>query len=335
MLTKTLPRLHFALLPTPIEPLPRLGATLGVQLYVKRDDQTGLATGGNKARKLEYLLAEAKERGAQTLVTGGAAQSNHCRQTAAAAAKHGMRCVLVLGGDKPEQLDGNNLLASLLGAELRWAGDASKADRDDMMKAALVDEEADGRAAYLIPYGGSNSTGAAGYVAAAEELAEQLQRAPSKFNVKHFDTIVFASSSGGTQAGLALGVAALGLQTRVLGISVDAEEAALRARVAALANRTAEKLGIETLLAEADIHVDAGYLGSGYAVVGEAEREAIKMAARTEGLLLDPVYTGRAFAGLLDRIRRGKHKPGERILFWHTGGTVSLPAFRDALTAAD
>jgi D-cysteine desulfhydrase family pyridoxal phosphate-dependent enzyme len=326
MLTETIPRRRFALLPTPIERLPRLGEQLGVQLYVKRDDQTGLATGGNKTRKLEFLVAEALHDGAQTLITGGAVQSNHCRQTAAAAAKHGLRCVLVLGGHAPPQFDGNNLLATLLGAEIRWTGDAP---RDEMMEKTYRDELAAGHEPYLITYGGSTPTGAAGYVAAVEELAEQLKRDSAL--VDHFDTIVFASSSGGTQAGLALGVAALNMDMRVLGISVDEDADELKAWVAELANATADQLELTTQLTPDDIDVDDGYLGGGYAVVGDAEREAITVAARTEGLLLDPVYTGRAFAGLLDRIKQGKHHEGERILFWHTGGQASLSAFRDVL----
>lgn len=325
MLTDALPRLRFAHLPTPVERLPRLSAQLGVELYVKRDDQTGLATGGNKTRKLEFLVAEALAQGADTLITGGATQSNHCRQTAAAAARHGMRCVLVLGGHAPAQLDGNNLLAALLGAELRWTGNRA---RDAVMQSTF-EEEKTRHAPYLIPYGGSNPTGAAGYVAAVEELVAQLQS--GAVGVEAFDAIVHASSSGGTQAGLALGAAALNLPTRVLGVSVDAEADALQARVADLANRTAAHLGLSVRLSPGDVHVDANYLGGGYAIVGAPEREAITLAARTEGLLLDPVYTGRAFAGLLDRIRRGLHRPGERILFWHTGGEAALPAFRDVL----
>ncbi|GAB4464383.1 MAG: D-cysteine desulfhydrase [Anaerolineae bacterium] len=325
MLTDALPRLRFAHLPTPIERLPRLSAQLGVELYVKRDDQTGLATGGNKTRKLEFLVAEALAQGADTLITGGATQSNHCRQTAAAAARHGMRCVLVLGGHAPAQLDGNNLLSTLLGAELRWCGNRA---RDDVMQATLEEKQAS-HAPYLIPYGGSNPTGATGYVAAVEELAAQLESGAA--GVDRFDTIVFASSSGGTQAGLALGVAALGLPTRVLGVSVDEQADVLKARVADLANQTSARLGLSQRLSPDDIDVDAGYLGGGYAVVGEPEREALRLVARTEGLLLDPVYTGRAFAGLLDRVRRGLHRPGERILFWHTGGEAALPAFRDVL----
>ena len=326
MLTDALPRLRFAHLPTPIEHLPRLSDALGLALYVKRDDQTGLATGGNKTRKLEFLVADALAQGADTLITGGAVQSNHCRQTAAAAARHGLRCVLVLGGHAPSQYDGNNLLAALLGAELRWTGGEP---RDAVMQSTFEGEQAADRTPYLIPYGGSNPIGAAGYVAAVEELAAQLQGGVA--GVEGFDAVVFASSSGGTHAGLALGVAALGLPTRVLGISVDAQADSLKARVAGLASQTAARLGLDHRFGPDDIEVDAGYLGGGYAVVGDAEREAIRLAARLEGLLLDPVYTGRAFAGLIDRARRGLHRPGERVLFWHTGGEAALPAFRDVL----
>ncbi|MBN1287253.1 MAG: pyridoxal-phosphate dependent enzyme, partial [Anaerolineae bacterium] len=243
MLTRTLPRRHFAHLPTPIEYLRRLSAELDVDLYVKRDDETGLATGGNKTRKLEFLVAEALNAGCDTLITGGAIQSNHCRQTAAAAAKHGLRCVLVLSGQAPGapgDYDGNTLLCVLLGAEIRWT---DRAGRDAAMQAALDAERAAGRTPYLIPYGGSNATGAAGYVAAVEELADQLTRNPDLPD--RFDTLVFASSSGGTHAGLALGAAALGLPTRVLGVSIDERAGALKAKVAKLANETADKLELE------------------------------------------------------------------------------------------
>lgn len=328
MLTENLPRRHFAHLPTPIEYLRRLSDELAVDIYIKRDDETGLATGGNKTRKLEFLIAEALAQGCDTVITGGAIQSNHCRQTAAAAAKHGLRCVLVLNGDDPGTLDnydGNTLLSVLLGAEIRWT---DRAHRDVAMQAALEDEQEAGHSPYFIPYGGSNPTGAAGYVAAVEELTDQLKRNPDLPD--SFDTIVFASSSGGTQAGLALGVAALEIPSRVLGISIDEEAGALKAKIAKLVNDTAEKLELEGEMAPEDLFVDDSYLGRGYAMVDDAEREAIKKAARIEGLLLDPVYTGRAFAGLLGRIAQGRHQE-EAILFWHTGGTVVLPAFRNVL----
>ncbi len=316
-LLHTLPRLQFAHLPTAVEPMPRLSAALGgPTLWVKRDDQTGLALGGNKTRKLEFLLAEAQAHGAKTLITAGAVQSNHCRQTAAAAASAGMSCILVLAGEPAGSASGNILLDQLLGAEIVWAGNRG---RDEVLQETFRSAQDAGREPYLIPYGGSSPTGAAAYVYAIQELLEQGQQP---------DWIIFASSSGGTQAGMALGARLFGYQGRVLGISVDEQAAVLQARVAALATATAEHLGVDERFTPEQILVNADYLGQGYGWMGEAEQEAIRLFARTEGLLLDPVYTGRAGAGLIDLIRRGELRRGENVLFWHTGGTPALFAER-------
>ncbi|HIQ02033.1 MAG TPA: D-cysteine desulfhydrase family protein [Anaerolineales bacterium] len=322
MLTDRRPRVSIAHLPTPLEPLPRLTAHLGgPRLWVKRDDQTGLATGGNKTRKLEFLVAHALARGADTLITCGAAQSNHARQTAAAAAKFGLACTLVLRGEEPPQTQGNLLLDRWLGAKVVWTGDAPLVERLEEVTEEL---RADGRRPYVVPYGGSNPVGATGYVAAMEELLAQCAR-----QGLHFDRIVLASSSGGTQAGLAVGARALGYAGRIMGISVDPKADALRHTLAGLATATAKHLELRPSFAPEDFAVEDGYLGGGYAVVGELEREAIHLVASTEGLLLDPVYTGRAFGGLLDLIRRGVFSPEERVLFWHTGGIAGLFARPD------
>lgn len=283
---------------------------------MKRDDQTGPATGGNKTRKLEFLVAEALAQGADTLMTCGAAQSNHARQTAAAAARFGLACTLVLRGEPPLQAQGNLLLDQLLGAEIVWAG------ADDLT--ARLEEVADalrsrGHRPYVVPYGGSNPVGICGYVAAMEELLSQAAR-----EGLHFDHIVLATSSGGTQAGLALAARLLGYTGRILGISVDLPAGPLRGRIAELANATAGYLGVPLSFRPDDFAVEDGYLGGGYGVIGDLEREAIRLLARTEGLLLDPVYTGRAFGGLMDLIRRGAFSPQERVLFWHTGGVAGL-----------
>ncbi len=327
MLTEKLPRVPLAHLPTPLEPLPRLSETLGVELWIKRDDQTGLAGGGNKTRKLEFLIAAAKAANADTVITGGAPQSNHCRQTAAAAAKTGLRAVLVLAGE-PEHATGNILLDTLLGAEFVWAGTRP---RDAVMADTVAAQKAAGHTPYLIPYGGSNFIGAAAYVAAVEELAQQL----ADRHLPPFDRIVFASSSGGTHAGLALGVAALNLPTQVLGISVDKPEVELTNEiVGTLATETARRLDLPHRFSGENIFADDGYMGGGYGVMGNTERDAITLFARTEAILLDPVYTGRAAGGLIDLIRRGKIAPGERILFWHTGGFPALFAPRYATKLA-
>jgi D-cysteine desulfhydrase family pyridoxal phosphate-dependent enzyme len=309
---KTLPRLRFAHLPTPVEPLPRLSAALGgPRLLVKRDDLTGLAFGGNKTRKLEFLIAEAQANGARTLVTAGAVQSNHCRQTAAAAARYGFECILVLAGE-PSAPSGNLLLDQLFGSEINWAPPDR---REQVLKETFQAAWETGRRPYLIPYGGSNATGAAAYVFAMQELLEQ-DSGP--------DWIVFPSSSGGTQAGLTLGARLFGYKGKVLGISVDQPGPRLRQDVAALAGVTADLLAEELSFSPDDILVDDSFLGGGYGVMGEPELEAIRLFARTEGLLLDPVYTARAAAGLIDLTHRGFFAAGQTVLFWHTGGTPAL-----------
>lgn len=311
-----IPRLRFAHLPTPVESLSRLSAALGgPTLLVKRDDQTGLALGGNKTRKLEYLLAEAVSHGARTLITAGAAQSNHCRQTAAAARRFGLDCILVLSGE-PQEPSGNLLLDMLLGVEIVWT---RRENRDADLQAAFQSAWDAGRRPYLIPYGGSSPTGAAGYFTALQELLEQGVRP---------DWIVFASSSGGTHAGLAAGKRLLGYDGELLGISIDEPQDVLCQRVADLATRTAELLGEPVSITPQDILVNADYLGEGYGIPGELESEAISLFARHEGLLLDPVYTGRAAGGMIDLIRRDFFPRGSTVLFWHTGGAPALFADR-------
>ena len=310
---QTIPRIRFAHLPTPIETLPRLSAELGgPKLLVKRDDLTGLAFGGNKIRKLEFLLAEAQSHGAKTIITTGAAQSNHCRQTAAACARLNFSCQLVLSGEKPSQATGNLLLDQLFNARVTWT---SLEERDQALQQAFEKAWESGQRPYLIPYGGSNTTGATGYVYAMKEMLDQKSQP---------DWIVFASSSSGTQAGLVTGAKLFGYKGKVLGISVDESEADLKAKVASLANATADALGEKIIFLPEEILVSAEYTGEGYGVMGTAEAEAIRLFARSEALLLDPVYTGRAAAGLIDLIRKGFFKPDETVLFWHTGGTPAL-----------
>jgi L-cysteate sulfo-lyase len=326
MLTHQVKRVSLGFFPTPLHALPRLSEKLGgPKLYVKRDDQTGLATGGNKTRKLEFLAADALDRRMDTLITAGAPQSNHARQTAAAAAKMGMKCVLVLrtSGQPQSGHQGNLLLDEMLGAEIRWA--QREAVETTMMETAN-ELSVKGYSPYLIPYGGSNPIGATGYVAAMEELMEQAQA----MNLR-LDRIVFASSSSGTQAGLVVGARATGYTGQVLGISVDESREDLQHKVARLATETAAHLGQTFQFGPGDINVSDDYVGAGYAVLGEPEREAIRLAAQTEGLLLDPVYTGRAFAGMIDLIRKGSIRRDETVLFWHTGGTPALFAYAEEL----
>lgn len=311
------PRQKFAALPTPIEEVPRLSQYLHApRILVKRDDLTGLGLGGNKTRKLEYLLAEALANGARTLITTGAVQSNHCRQTAAAAALFGLDCILVLTGEPPKIKSGNVLLDHLFGAEIVWT---IRSQRDQTLQSAFNLAWEQGRRPYLVPYGGSNPTGAAAYAFAVQELMGQ---------VGDVDWIVFASSSGGTQAGLVVGASIFGYSGHILGISVDEPQSLLQARVASLASATAEFLGEHIKLSPSDILINADYIGLGYGVLGQPEIEAIRLFAKHAGLLLDPVYTGRAAAGLIDLIRRGYFSSDDTILFIHTGGVPALFADR-------
>ena len=326
-----LPRIPLGFFPTPIHPLPNLSARLGGSaLWVKRDDQTGLATGGNKTRKLEFLVAEALRQQADTLITVGAPQSNHARQTAAAAAKAGLKSALVLRGAPPPDRTGNILLDDLVGAETFWAG---ARPLDEVAAEVEAELRARGKRPYIIPLGGSNPIGATGYAAAMLEFIEQ-----SKAMGVHFDTIVFATSSGGTQSGLVLGARLSGFAgryaDRILGISVDHRADYLTPLLVDLANATAAYIGESARFAATDFEVNDDYLGGGYAVLGEPEREAIRLCAQTEGLLVDPVYTGRAMAGLIDLILRGEFKAGQNVLFWHTGGLPALFAYAEQLTSA-
>ena len=309
-----IPRFRFAHLPTPIETLPRLSEALGgPRLLIKRDDQTGLAFGGNKTRKLEFLLAEARDQGARTLVSGGAQQSNHCRQTAAAAARFGFKCILVLTGEKPKQPSANLLLDELFGAEIVHVAERKRRDR--ILQETFDRAGKDGMKPYLVPYGGSSPTGALGYAFAMKEFMDQNGNA---------DWIVFATSSGGTQAGLLLGQRVFGYKGRLLGISIDESEEWLKSHVSELASATSLKLGKHIKFTPDEVLANPNYCSPGYGVLTEQEREALRMFANLEGLLLDPVYTGRAAAGMIDLIRKGFFKKDETVLFLHTGGQPAL-----------
>jgi D-cysteine desulfhydrase family pyridoxal phosphate-dependent enzyme len=312
----TPPRIKLAHLPTPIEELPRLSAALGgPRILIKRDDQTGLAFGGNKTRKLEFLLGEAKEQGATMLITGGAVQSNHCRQTAAAAARCGMKCKVVLSGPRPSRPTANLFLDRLFGAEVIFVEERSQ--RDQKLRETFEASKLSGEKPYLITYGGSSPTGALGYAYAVDEFLKQ--------NVP-VDSFVFASSSGGTHAGLLLGQRVFGFAGKVLGISIDETESDLKHNVAKLASGASAKLGLHETFSPDDVLANDSYIGPGYGVLTTREREAVQLFARHEGMLLDPVYTGRAAAGLIDLIRNGYFSRDETVLFWNTGGQPALLA---------
>lgn len=314
-----LPSYPLLLGPTPLHPLPRFSAWLGgVEVWIKRDDLTALALGGNKLRKLAYLVADALAQGATDLVTTGAAQSNHCRQTAAAAARAGLGCHLVLRGQPGDRPGGNVLLDRILGAELHWAGGPNTGPA---MEGILSDLRAAGRRPYAITLGGSMPVGAAGYAYAWLEMAEQAREQGVAF-----DAVVFATSSGGTQAGLAVGAGASSWPGAIHGISVDHKIPDLAEMTGQLTQATAELLDVATPHA---VIVHDNYTGAGYGIVNDADREAIFALARSEGILVDPVYTGRALAGLIDLSRRGVL--AGRVLFWHTGGAPALFAYEEEL----
>lgn len=322
-----LPRFRLAQLPTPLEPLPAVAKALGgPALWIKRDDQTGLALGGNKTRKLEFLVGDALNQGCDTLVTLGAAQSNHCRQTAAAAARAGLACELILNGQRPDLPNGNLLLNELLGARAHWIERSQRAAKLRALVDALL---AEGRKPYAIPVGGSNGVGATGYVTAMLELQEQLRARGQRV-----DHIVFGTSSGGTQAGLVLGARLAGFGGQLHGLSIDKDDPEhheFETEVAQIANDCATYIGSTVRVTREDVQVVYGYRGGGYGVVGEREREAIRLLAQREGIILDPVYTGRAFGALLDLIRQGRFGQGETVLFWHTGGAPALFAYAKEL----
>ncbi len=325
MTLDSFPKISLGFFPTPLVELPRLSEALGgPTVFMKRDDQTGLAMGGNKTRKLEYLLGDAVAKGCDTIITAGAAQSNHCRQTAAAAAKLGLECHLVLGGEEPGMPNGNLLLDKLFGCHIHWAGQRRKGEDIPRIQRQL---RAAGKQPYLVPYGGSNELGALGFTQAVRELEEQRKGAP-------FTHIVFASSSGGTQAGLMLGKQMLGKNYQVVGIKIDKEdttELPFESHVLNLANQTARLVGLDHTFTPGDLILQPDYTGAGYGIVGELENEAIALTAQTEGILLDPVYTGRAMGGLIEMVRAGHLTRNDRVLFWHTGGTPALFAYADQL----
>lgn len=308
-----LPRVRFAHLPTPIESMERLSAELnGPKLWIKRDDCTGLGFGGNKTRKLEFVLAEAQVNGAKTLITSGAIQSNHCRQTAALAAKFGMKCFLILYGEPVGAPTGNVFLDKLFGAEIIWT---SIEKREAEVKRIFDEQWEAGQRPFVIPVGASTPIGAVAYYHAFTEFIDQ------KLDC---EWIIIPSSSGGTQAGLTLGAVDLKWQGKILGINVGSLEEDLRLTVFGLANEAADRLAIQTRISLEHVMVNNDYCQRGYGILSKVEREAIGLFAQKEGLLIDPVYTGRAAGALIDLIRKGFFKREDRILFWHTGGTPAL-----------
>ncbi len=318
------PRLHFAHLPTPLEPLKRISKALdGPDIWIKRDDCTGLSTGGNKTRKLEFLMAEAIKQKADTIITQGATQSNHARQTCAIAARSGFECHILLEDRTGYQDEAYTLNANVLLDLLHGATITSRPAETDMNKA--MDELAqalrdDGKKPYIIPGGGSNEVGALGYVNAAIELTTQAND-----RSLHIDHLVHATGSSGTQAGLVLGMEGINSGIPVYGVGVRAAREKQEAMVYDLAQRTADYMGLNPdIVAREKVVANSDYVGDGYGLPTDAMVEAVKMMAQYEGILLDPVYSGKGFSGLIDLIRKGHFKKGENIVFLHTGGSTSL-----------
>lgn len=317
------PRIHLAHLPTPLEKLDRLSQELGgPEIWIKRDDCTGLSTGGNKTRKLEFLMAEAQAEGATCVMTQGATQSNHARQTAAFAAKLGLQCHLLLEDrtgyeDVNYKYNGNVLLDQLHGAtsETRSAG----LDMNAEMEAVADRRRAAGEKIYTIPGGGSNPTGALGYVNCALELLAQANERSLRI-----DHIVHATGSAGTQAGLVVGLKAMNANIPLLGYGVRAPKDKQEENVFKLAVATAEKLGCAGVVNREDVVANTDYVGAGYGIPGDDTLEAIALFAQLESILLDPVYSGKGAAGLIDAIRKGQFKRGEKVVFLHTGGAAAL-----------
>ncbi len=323
------PRVRLAHLPTPLEPLPRLGEALGLDLWIKRDDATGLAGGGNKTRKLEFLLGDAFEQGADVLVTQGAVQSNHVRQTAAAAAAHGLGCAIILeartGSTAPDYVgNGNVLLDKLFGASIRTV--PAGTDMNAELEAEAERLRGEGRRPYVIPGGGSNPIGALGYVDCAREIVTQADDLDLAI-----DRIVTATGSAGTHGGLVAGLAVMGSDVPVLGFGVRAPKARQEAMVLKLARETAALLGRPDAVKDDMVVADCDYVGEGYGLVDQGVIDALVLAARTDGIVLDPVYSAKAMKGLIARAAEFK---GETVVFLHTGGAQGLFGYQSVLEGA-
>lgn len=308
-------RVKLARLPTPVQLMERMSRRLGVELYVKRDDLTESVASGNKIRKLEYVLHRALSRGADTLVTCGGAQSNHCRATAWTAARMGLECVLLLRGERPEIPDGNLLLDSLLGADIRFHSPEEFQDIGGLAGECCRELESAGKRPYFIPMGASTATGSLGYVGMAGELAK---------GGMEFDRIYCAMGSGGTLAGIVLGCRHFGLRSRVHGIAVCDDRDYFLEELARIGKEFHDRYSIRADLSGPGCEIDDGFVGAGYAVNTDEELTELVRLARVEGMVLDPVYTLKAFLGLSGHVRRGEVRPGERVLFLHSGGHFGL-----------
>lgn len=312
-----LPRMNFALLPTPVYELKKLSDKYDCRVFCKRDDLTGVAFGGNKARKLDFLVADALEQGCDTLIAIGANQSNFCRMAAAYGARNDMQVHLILGGKKPEKPTGNLLVATILGAKCHHVDSYDWNDWEDQAVRLEAELQRKGRKVYRLPVGGSTAIGTFGYLEGmAEIIADQ-----HKLGL-NFDAIIHASSSAGTQAGLVLGKCICAIKARIIGISVAKQESELKSEIAALVDQASHLLGYKC--SKPEILVDDKYIGAGYAAKTSECSRAIEYFAKNFGIMLDDVYSGKAAAGLIDYLQKGKFEPASNILFLHTGGNIEL-----------
>jgi D-cysteine desulfhydrase family pyridoxal phosphate-dependent enzyme len=330
MKIESLPRIRLATLPTPLDEAPRLSDWLGVRVLFKRDDLTGFALGGNKARKLEFLIADALEKKADVVVTGGGPQSNHARMTAAAARKVGMDATLVFSGNPPPESNGNLLIDEILGAEILYTHTADTSETDRMIERVTAERRAAGRRPYLIPRGGSTVLGCISYILAVGELLEQLTAAGVEP-----DSIFITTGSCGTHAGILAGCKYFGARIPVLGITVSRPVDEGLPRILRLVKETAEFLETPLPLEPDEVIIKDGYLGAGYAIITPEAREAIRRVARLEGIFLDPVYTGKTMAGLIDLVQRGEIARGSTVVFWHTGGAPGIFGHAEDFKIAD
>ena len=313
-------RIALANLPTKIEKLERLSNELrGPEIYIKRDDLTECGVSGNKIRKLEFVVADAIEDGTDTLITCGWTHSNHARATAIIAARLGMKSILVLRGTRPNQYEGNLFLDKLMGAEIRYVTLEDYERRNELMEEIAEELKNKGHKGYLIPSGATNELGIWGYIKAAQEIKEQLDEKKIKL-----DAIITAVGTGGVYAGLIIGKALFDLSPIIYGINVEENETYYKNAVYELIGKWQEKYDTSVQISKEDIEIIDGYVGLGYGLSGPQERETIKMVAQKEGIILDPVYTGKAMHGLIEEIKKGRFKKGEKILFIHTGGIFGL-----------
>ena len=322
-------KISFAGFPTPLQKMPRLSRVLGgPRLFVKRDDMTDLAFGGNKARKLEFLFADAKNKGADVVISTGAVQSNCACMVAAAARRLGMKPVLVLVGKEPDDYDGNLFLDKLLSAEIHFI-DGSGPHVEDLMNSLAEEFKAKGRKPYIIPVGASVPLTVPGYALAMEELVNQFREIGETI-----DYVVCACGTGGTQAGLILGAKLLEVEAKILGVNVFASKEDASRTIAQLVNGSAELLDVDLSIVPEEVTVFDEYIKEGYGVLNKAVTEAIKLVAETEGIFLDPVYTGKAMVALIDLIKKGYFKEDDNVVFFHTGGLPALFLYRNELGKA-